>query len=109
MYWVFLSIAIVSEVMATSAMKASVGFTKPVPSVITAGCFAVSLYFLSLTLKTLPVGIAYAIWAGAGIVLISIIGLVVFKQSLDAAAIVGIALIVSGVAVINTLSTSVSH
>ena len=109
MHWVFLSIAIVSEVMATSAMKASVGFTKPVPSVITAGCFAVSLYFLSLTLKTLPVGIAYAIWAGAGIVLISIIGLVVFKQSLDAAAIVGIALIVSGVAVINTLSTSVSH
>ena len=109
MHWVFLSIAIVSEVMATSAMKASVGFTRPVPSVITAGCFAVSLYFLSLTLKTLPVGIAYAIWAGAGIVLISIIGLVVFKQSLDAAAIVGIALIVSGVAVINTLSTSVSH
>ena len=109
MHWVFLSIAIVSEVMATSAMKASVGFTKPVPSVITAGCFAVSLYFLSLTLKALPVGIAYAIWAGAGIVLISIIGLVVFKQSLDAAAIVGIALIVSGVAVINTLSTSVSH
>ena len=109
MHWVFLSIAIVSEVMATSAMKASFGFTKPVPSVITAGCFAVSLYFLSLTLKALPVGIAYAIWAGAGIVLISIIGLVVFKQSLDAAAIVGIALIVSGVAVINTLSTSVSH
>lgn len=109
MHWVFLSIAIVSEVMATSAMKASVGFTKPIPSVITAGCFAVSLYFLSLTLKALPVGIAYAIWAGAGIVLISIIGLVVFKQSLDAAAIIGIALIVSGVAVINTLSTSVSH
>ena len=109
MHWIFLSIAIVSEVMATSAMKASVGFTKPVPSVITAGCFAVSLYFLSLTLKALPVGIAYAIWAGAGIILISVIGFFVFKQTLDAAAIVGIGLIVSGVVVINTLSNSVSH
>jgi small multidrug resistance pump len=109
MPWLYLAIAITGEVIATSALKASESFTRLGPSLITVAGYAVAFYSLALTLKTIPVGVAYAIWAGAGIVIISLIGLFVFGQKLDAAAIAGIGLIVAGVVVINTLSNSVSH
>ncbi|MBO6636826.1 MAG: QacE family quaternary ammonium compound efflux SMR transporter [Roseitalea sp.] len=109
MPWLFLAIAITGEVIATSALKASDGFSRLFPSTITVIGYAVAFYFLALTLRTIPVGVAYAIWAGAGIVIISLIGLFLFGQKLDAAAIAGIGLIVAGVVVINTLSNSVSH
>jgi small multidrug resistance pump len=107
--YLFLAIAIVSEVIATSALKASSGFTKLVPSIVTIGGYGVSFYLLSLTLTVLPTGIAYAIWSGAGIVLISLIGWFVFGQSLDAPALVGMGLIVVGVVVINAFSRSTAH
>ncbi|MBO6552523.1 MAG: QacE family quaternary ammonium compound efflux SMR transporter [Roseitalea sp.] len=109
MPWLYLAIAITGEVIGTSALKASESFSRLGPSLITVAGYAVAFYFLALTLKTIPVGVAYAIWAGAGIVIISLIGLFVFGQKLDAAAIAGIGLIVAGVVVINTLSNSVSH
>jgi small multidrug resistance pump len=105
----YLAIAIVAEVIATSALKASDAFTKPVPLFITAVGYAVAFYFLALTLRTIPVGVAYAIWSGLGIVLISLVGVLWFRQSLDAPAIAGLALIVAGVIVINVFSNSVAH
>lgn len=107
--WLFLAIAIVSEVMATSALKASAGFTRPLPSLVVVLGYGVAFYFLSLTLKTLPVGVAYAIWSGAGVALIALIGWAFLGQRLDAPAILGLALIVAGVVVINVFSKSVSH
>ena len=107
--WLFLSIAIVSEVMATSALKASVGFTRPLPSLVVVVGYGVAFYFLSLTLKTVPVGVAYAIWSGAGVALIALVGWAFLGQRLDAPAILGLALIVAGVVVINVFSRTVSH
>jgi small multidrug resistance pump len=104
MNWVYLGLAIVSEVIGTSALKASDGLTRLGPSLLAMIGFAVALYFLSLTLRTIPVGVAYAIWSGAGIVVISLIGYFGFGQALDPAALVGIGLIMTGVVVINTLS-----
>jgi small multidrug resistance pump len=104
MNWVYLGVAIVGEVIGTSALKASAGLTRPRPSLVAMIGFAAALYFLSLTLRTIPVGVAYAIWSGAGIVVISLIGYFAFGKVLDAAALVGIGLIMAGVAVINTLS-----
>lgn len=109
MPWIYLTIAIVGEVIATSALKASNGFTNLWPSVVTTVGYAFTFYFLALTLKTIPIGVAYAIWSGLGVVLISIIGLLVFKQALDLWAYVGIGMIVGGVVVINVLSKSVAH
>jgi small multidrug resistance pump len=109
MRWVFLSIAILAEVIATSALKSSEGFSKIIPSGVVIVCYGISFYFLSLTLKTIPVGIAYAIWSGVGITLISIIGYFIYRQSLDLSAILGILLIIAGVIVINLFSKSVSH
>jgi small multidrug resistance pump len=109
MHFLYLSIAIVAEVIATMALKASDAFTKPGPLVITAIGYAIAFYFLALTLKTIPVGIAYAIWSGLGIVLISIAGLVLFRQTLDAPALIGIALIIAGVIVINLFSKAAAH
>jgi Membrane transporters of cations and cationic drugs len=102
--YLYLSIAIVAEVIGTSALKASEGFTRLGPSLITILGYAAAFYFLSLTLKTIPVGIAYAIWSGVGIVLISLIGYALFRQTLDLPAIIGMALIIAGVAVINLFS-----
>jgi len=102
--YLYLSIAIVAEVIGTSALKASEGFTRLGPSLITILGYAAAFYFLSLTLKTIPVGIAYAIWSGVGIVLISLLGYALFRQTLDLPAIVGMALIIAGVAVINLFS-----
>lgn len=104
MTYVFLLCAIVAEVIATSALKAANGFANLIPSVIVAVGYAAAFYFLSLTLRTLPVGIAYAIWSGLGIVLISLVGWVVYKQALDLPAVIGMALIIAGVVVINTFS-----
>ena len=107
--YLYLSIAIVAEVIATSALKASDGFTKSGPSLVVVLGYGVSFYFLSLVLKTVPVGVAYAIWSGAGIVLIAGIGWLVLKQPLDAPALLGIGLIVAGVAVIQLFSKSTVH
>lgn len=108
-HWVYLITAIVSEVIATSALKASTGFTKPLPSVVVVIGYLVSFYFLSLTLKTIPVGIAYAVWAGAGVAMVTLIGIVLFGQKLDLFAYLGIALIVAGVLVLNLLSDTATH
>jgi small multidrug resistance pump len=102
--WLFLAIAIVSEVIATSALKASAGFTRPLPSLVVVLGYGVAFYFLSLTLKTVPVGVAYAIWSGAGVALIALIGWAFLGQRLDAPAIIGLGLIVAGVVVINVFS-----
>jgi small multidrug resistance pump len=107
--YLFLSIAIIAEVIATSALRAADGFSQWLPSIIVVIGYAVAFYFLSLTLKTIPVGIAYAIWSGAGIVLISIVGFVVYKQVLDLPALIGMGLIVAGVVVINAFSSSSAH
>lgn len=106
MSYLFLTIAIIAEVIATSALKASQGFSVLKPSIITILGYAVALFFLSLTLKTMPVGIAYAIWSGAGIVLISMVGWIFFKQHLDLAAIIGLGLMLAGIIVINVFSNS---
>ena len=107
--WIFLCVAIIAEVIATSALKSSEGFSKPIASVIVVLGFIIAFYCLSLTLKTIPVGIAYAIWSGAGIVLVTIIAWIVFDQKLDVWGIIGIALIMSGVLVLNLLSKTGSH
>ncbi|MDM1019138.1 multidrug efflux SMR transporter [Acinetobacter sp. VNK23] len=107
--WIFLFVAIIAEVIATSALKSSEGFTKPIASVIVVLGYIIAFYCLSLTLKTIPVGIAYAIWSGVGIVLVTTIAWIVFDQKLDIWGIVGITLIMSGVLVLNLLSRTSSH
>lgn len=104
--WIYLSVAIASEVIATSALKAAEGFTRLGPSVVVVAGYALAFYFLSLTLKTIPLGVAYAVWSGAGVALIALIGWTWYGQTLDAVAIVGIALIVAGVVVLNLFSKS---
>ncbi len=106
MAYTLLFIAILAEVIGTSALKMSQGFTKIGPSLLVVVGYGFAFYFLALVLKSIPVGIAYAIWAGVGIALITIIGVVFFKQALDAPAVAGIALIISGVIVINVFSES---
>lgn len=105
----FLGIAIIFETIATSALKSSEQFTKLWPSVITVIGYAATFYFLSLALKTIPVGIAYAIWSGVGIVLITLVGIFMFKQVPDLPAIIGLTLIVIGVIVINVFSKTTTH
>ncbi|MFP3979483.1 MULTISPECIES: DMT family transporter [Marinobacter] len=107
--WVFLGVAIVAEVIATSALRASEGFTRLVPSLIVVLGYGLAFYLLALALRTIPVGIAYAIWAGLGIVLIAAVGWVVFGEKLDAWGLVGMGLIISGVFVLNVLSRTGVH
>lgn len=107
--WIFLSIAIIAEVIATSALKASDGFSNTLPSTIVIVGYGTAFYFLSLTLKAIPVGIAYAVWSGAGIVLVTAIAWILYGQKLDVWAFVGIGFIVSGVAVLNLLSKVSAH
>ena len=109
MGYLYLSIAIVAEVVATNALKASEEFSKLGPSIIVIVGYGIAFYLLSLVLKTIPVGVAYAIWSGAGIVLVAIVAAVIFKQVLDIPAIVGIVLIVSGVVVMNVYSKTIGH
>lgn len=106
-HWIYLAFAIIAEVVGTSFLKQAEGFTRLWPSVTVIIAYVVAFYFLSLTLKTLPVGIAYAVWAGAGVALIAMVGFVFFGQLLDWPALIGIALIVLGVAVINLFSTAI--
>lgn len=107
--WIFLSIAIVGEVIATSALKSSEGFSRLAPSVVVLAGYSLAFYFLSLTLQFIPVGVAYAAWAGLGIVLVAAIAWLIHGQRLDMWAFVGIGLILSGVAVLNLLSKTSAH
>lgn len=108
MGYVYLTIAIIAEVIATSALKASNGFSNFLYSVIVVLGYSVAFYCLSLVLKTIPVGVAYAIWSGLGIVLITLAGLFLFKQQLDLAAVIGMVFIILGVVIINLFSNQTS-
>ena len=105
----FLLAAIISEVIATTALKAAEGFSRLWPSVVVVVGYGLAFYFLSLTLRTIPVGIAYAVWSGIGIVLIAIAGWLIYRQPLDLPAVLGIALILTGVLVIQVFSQTAGH
>ena len=109
MHYFFLALAIVSEVLGTTALTASQQFSRPLPSVLTVLGYGLAFYFFSFSLKVIPLGVAYAIWGGVGIVLVTLIGLFFFKQRLDLPAVVGIALIVAGVLVMQLFSKTVTH
>ena len=103
--WTFLAMAIFSEVVATSSLKSTEGFTNLIPSVIVLVGYSAAFYFLSLTLNEMPVGIAYAIWSGVGIVGIAIVAMIFHEQNLDAGAMIGMGLIILGIIVMRTYST----
>ena len=107
--WLALAIAIVAEVIGTTALKASNEFTRLWPSLIVVAGYGTAFYFMALSMRVLPVGIMYAIWSGMGIVLVSIIGWVVYRQVLDTPAIIGMGLIIAGAIVINVFSKSIVH
>lgn len=109
MTWMYLAIAIVAEVIATSSLKASDGFTRLWPSALSVAGYGLSFFFLSLTLRSIPVGVAYAIWSGVGVALISLIAWLMFGQRLDVAGLIGIGLIVAGVVVLNVFSKTSVH
>jgi len=107
--WAVLLGAIGCEVLGTTLLQQSQQFTRPWPALGMAVCYGVAFYLLSLALRQMPVGIAYAIWSGLGVVLISIIGVVLFRQKLDLPAILGLVMIVGGVVVINLFSKTAGH
>jgi len=109
MAYLYLAIAIVCEVIGTSALKASAEFTRPVPTLLVIAGYGAAFYLMTLVLRTIPLGITYAIWSGCGIVLISIVGALAYKQVPDIPSIIGMGLIVAGVVVIHVFSTTVSH
>jgi small multidrug resistance pump len=109
MTYFYLAVAIVAEVIATSFLKSTEGFTRLLPSVVVVLGYVAAFYFLSLTLRTMSVGIVYAIWCGVGIILVALIAWLIFGQKLDLPAVLGMALIIAGVAVINVFSASVRH
>jgi multidrug transporter EmrE-like cation transporter len=109
MTYLYLSIAIIGEVIATAALKASESFTKPLPSLLVVVGYWVAFFFLSLCLKSIDIGVAYAIWSGLGLVLITAASAVIYKQIPDGWAIIGMSLILAGVLVLNLLSKSASH
>ena len=108
-HWLALAIAICGEVIATTALKASNEFTRLVPSIVVVLGYGTAFYFMAISMRVLPVGIMYAIWSGLGIVLVSLIGWMVYKQTLDLPSIIGMGLIIFGVIVINLFSKSVGH
>ncbi|MEQ1816194.1 MAG: SMR family transporter [Nitrosomonas sp.] len=108
-HWIYLAVAIISEVIATSFLKSAEGFTRFWPSLVVVVGYLLAFYLLSLTLKTIPIGVAYAIWSGIGIVLIALSGWLFLGQSLDTPAVIGLTLIVAGVIVINVFSRTVAH
>ncbi len=108
-HWLFLAVAIVSETIATSALKASEGFSRALPSAVVVIGYGVAFYCLSLTLRTMPVGVAYAVWSGVGIVLIALAGWLLYGQKLDLPALVGMGLIIAGVIVMNVFSKTTGH
>lgn len=105
----YLIITILAEVIATSALKATDEFTRFVPSLIVIVSYVIAFYFFTLTLRTLPVGVAYALWAGLGIVLVVLVAAIIYQQVPDLPAILGIGLIISGVSVIQLFSNTASH
>ncbi|MCC5958038.1 MAG: QacE family quaternary ammonium compound efflux SMR transporter [Rhodobacteraceae bacterium] len=107
MHWLFLAIAIVFETLGTTALKASDGMTRLLPSTAAVLAYALSFWLLALVLRVIPVGVAYAIWAGLGICLIALLGWIIFGQKLDMPAIIGISLIIAGILVINLFSARV--
>lgn len=107
--YLYLAIAIAAEVIATTSMKAIDGFNKPLPLLLVVCGYALAFWMLTLVVRTIPVGIAYAVWAGLGIVLVSVAALVLYQQKLDLPAVLGMGLIVSGVAVIQLFSQSTGH
>jgi small multidrug resistance pump len=104
--WLILGLAIVAEIIATSFLRASDGLTRLGPALVVVAGYSTAIYLLSLSLRDIPVGVAYAVWSGVGIMLIALVGWVVLDQRLDAAAVIGMALIVAGVIVINVFSTT---
>ncbi len=109
MTYLYLAIAITAEVIATSALKASNEFTNPIPSMIVVVGYCISFYFMMLVLRTLPIGITYAMWSGIGIVFVAIIGIFLYDQTPDLPAIIGMGLIISGVVVIHLFSKTIAH
>jgi small multidrug resistance pump len=109
MTYLYLGIAIIAEVIGTSALKASESFSRLGPTLMTIAGYAIAFFFLSLTLRVMSTGVAYAIWSGVGIVLISAAGWIWFRQALDLPAIIGLGLIIAGVLVVNVFSRSVTH
>lgn len=109
MHWLYLGVAILFETIGTTALKASDGMTRLAPAVLVVLAYAVSFWLLALVLRVIPVGVAYAIWSGLGICLIAAIGWIVFGQRLDAPALLGLGMIIAGIAVINLFSKSVGH
>jgi len=107
--WLYLSMAILGEIIATSALKAAAGFTRPGPTTLVLLGYGTAFYCLSQALRTIPMGVAYALWSGIGIVVISLIGFVLYRQRLDGAAMLGMGLIVAGTLVINLFSQSARH
>ncbi len=108
-HWLYLGVAIVSEVIATSALKAAEGFTRPLPSLLVVIGYGIAFYCLSVVLRTLPLGITYAIWSGVGVALVALAGWLLYGQSLDLAGVLGLTLIVAGVIVLNLFSKTVAH
>ena len=104
--WVYLFLAIMSEVIATASLKSTEGFTKPIPSVIVLVGYCAAFYFLSLTLDTISIGVAYAIWSGVGVATITVVSYFLYDQKIDLAGILGIGLIISGVIVLRLFSES---
>ena len=107
--WLFLFGAITAEVIGTTALKATHGFTRLAPSLVVVVAYALAFYLLSRTMQTIPMSISYAVWSGVGIVLITLIGFVVYHQTLDLPALIGLGLILAGVLVIHLFSRSVAH
>ncbi len=107
--FIILFFAILSEVIATSSLKFSEGFTKPIPSVIVAIGYGLSFYLLSIALKSMPIGVAYAIWSGVGLILTVIAGIILWKETLDWARVLGIILILAGIVLINVFSKATVH
>ncbi len=102
--WVYLGLAIFSEVIATASLKSTEGFTRLVPSIVVLVGYAAAFYFLSFTLDTIPIGVAYAVWSGVGVATITLVSFVVYDQKIDAAGLLGIGLIVAGVVVLRLFS-----
>ncbi len=109
MSYFYLALAIVAEVIATSSLRATEEFTKPIPTLIMVVAYGFAFYFMTLALRTLPLGFTYAVWSGLGIVLISIIGIVMYDERLDLPAVIGMGMIIIGVVIIQMFSKIVKH
>lgn len=109
MPYLILALAVLAETIGTAALQASQQFTRPLPSIVVVVAYALAFWLLSISLKTFPVGIAYALWSGLGIVFIALIGIVAFGQRLDLPAVLGMGLILAGILVINLFSQATAH